>query len=198
MYIIVLSKNPNSRLLYCVRMNSAVYCMVHNGMHIIGNHKIFLIIVTITHLYMCSKKALEKCLAQGFTSYKAQTNNKIIRDKSMQPPIPMWYKCKNINMVAMLTRDALLHHCRKQMYDGRIGGCALLSLMYSCKCIKTYCLYALHSFHNPPDNSVMGYKQLTQYNILYISTMHISEMHIAIHSRARDCLSVSVPDMLCL
>ena len=116
----------------------------------------------------------------------------------MQPPIPMWYKCKNINMVAMLTRDALLHHFRKQMYDGRIGGCALLSLMYSCKCIKTYYLYALHSFHNPPDNSVMGYKQLTQYNILYISTMHISEMHIAIHSRARDCLSFSVPDMLCL
>ena len=27
MYIIVLSKNPNSRSLYCVRMNSAVYCI---------------------------------------------------------------------------------------------------------------------------------------------------------------------------
>ena len=57
MYIIVLSKNPNRRFLYCVRMNSAVYCMVHTGVHIIGNYKIFLIIVTITHLCMCLKMA---------------------------------------------------------------------------------------------------------------------------------------------
>ena len=39
--------------------------------------------------------------------------------------------CKNINTVAMPTRDALLRHFRKQMYHGRIGSCALLSLMYS-------------------------------------------------------------------
>ena len=39
---------------------------------------------------------------------------------------------KNINTVAMLTHDLLLRHFREGMYNGRIGGCALLSLMYSC------------------------------------------------------------------
>ena len=39
---------------------------------------------------------------------------------------------KSINMVAMLTGDALLHHFRKGMYHSRIGSCTLLSLMYSC------------------------------------------------------------------
>ena len=39
---------------------------------------------------------------------------------------------KNINTVAMLTGDALLHHFRKGMYHGGIGSCTLLSLMYSC------------------------------------------------------------------
>ena len=45
-------------------------CSILHGttsMHIIRNYKILLIIVTITHLRMCSKKALRKWLAQGYT-----------------------------------------------------------------------------------------------------------------------------------
>ena len=97
MYIIVLSKNPNSRFLYCVRMNSAVYCMVHNGMHIIGNHKIIFTYCDHNSFVHVFKESPRKMPGTRF----AQTNNKIIRDKSMQPPIPMWYKCKNINNLCL-------------------------------------------------------------------------------------------------
>ena len=38
---------------------------------------------------------------------------------------------QNINTVAMLTSDALLRHFSKGMYHAGIGGCTLLSLMYS-------------------------------------------------------------------
>ena len=38
---------------------------------------------------------------------------------------------KNINTAAMLTSDTLLRHLRQVMYHGEIGGCALLSLIYS-------------------------------------------------------------------
>ena len=38
---------------------------------------------------------------------------------------------KNINTVAMLTSDTLLHHFRTGMYHSGIGSCTLLSLMYS-------------------------------------------------------------------
>ena len=48
--------------------------------------------------------------------------------------------CKNINTVAMLTCDVLLHHFRKRMFLGGIGSCTLLSLVYSC-------LYSLQLFH---------------------------------------------------
>ena len=43
---------------------------------------------------------------------------------------------KNMNMVAMLTCDVLLRHFRKQKFHGGIGGCTLLSLMYSCYIIS--------------------------------------------------------------
>ena len=40
--------------------------------------------------------------------------------------------CKNINTVAMLTCDALLHHFRRGCITAGIGRCTLLSLTYSC------------------------------------------------------------------
>ena len=43
----------------------------------------------------------------------------------------MQFNSSAINTVDMLTRDTLLCHFRKRLYHGGIGGCALLSLMYS-------------------------------------------------------------------
>ena len=56
----------------------------------------------------------------------------------MVPPFSKMTLHKNIYMVAMLTRDALLCHFRKGRYHGGISGCALLPLMYLCWSTNPY------------------------------------------------------------